>query len=54
LKIEGIIDSVEELEQKAIEFFMKYGKIRERPRIEGTKNAEKNKLIVTFTSPKSA
>lgn len=33
---------------------MKYGKIRERPRIEGTKNAEKNKLIVTFTSPKSA
>ena len=53
LIIQGDIGSVEELEQRAIEFFMKYGRIRERPRIEQT-NSQKNKMTITYASHKEA
>ena len=53
LMIQGDIGSVEELEQRAIEFFMKYGRIRERPRIEQTNN-QKNKMTITYASYKEA
>ena len=53
LLIQGDIYSMENLEEKIIDFFMKYGKIRERPRIEAT-TSKKNKMIITFANHKDA
>ena len=53
LKIEGSLESTEDFEQKAIEYFMSHGKIRERPRAESI-GAQKYKMIITFINPKDA
>lgn len=53
LLIEGNIGSQEEFEQKAIEYFTSFGKIRERPKVENTNN-NKHKMNIFFVNHEDA
>jgi DUF1009 family protein len=53
MKVEGTLESLEDFEQRSIDYFIMHGKVRERPKVENI-SGQKYKMTITYTNPKSA